>query len=629
MAEKILNTRIQLKYDNFEDWRNGPFNGDDSSKWLKPGEIAIVTLAPNKETEPDNQAYQHPLLFKVGTGNHSFDELPWASALAADVYGWAKQSENDFVDNFLALKMTDGTTMKSKLEAAFITETELFAALGDFGTVVGKQIGDLSGLETEAKDLVSAINEVLNAVEVGGTGSVVTVKKAETATEGSVATYTVQQGGKDVEEKIEIPEMVYDAENAHVVQIQDEEAEVVIGLGIEDTTITPRTTLVVTPTGLNAAKEELIGELETNTKNSDTIIGAKLYTDAAKAELIGDAKKDTEDSETITGAKMYTDAAITAAKAELIGDANDDKDANTICGAKELADGLYKAVLGTTADEAGAATVHGALNAAAAVLGKTTDAANDATVYGALKAAADAQADIDAFLANADTTQDAIDTLKEIQDFLNSDDGTVQTLIDKVDANEEAIADIVDGTTKVKSAEHADTASTLDTAGITQVQGIKVNNAANADSATNADNATNAGHANTADTAGHANTADTATNAGHATTADDATRATTASGLDAVGIAQVEGIKVNNATNADTATNADNAAKLEGKTASDFATAAQGAKADSALQEITTTADGGLKITPDENDPTKIQIDIDTDVVFVFNCGNAFGFNDK
>lgn len=92
MANKILNTRIQLKYDTLTNWQSGPFNGTDNTKWLKAGELAIVTLVPNKETAPTSKADQHPLLFKVGTGSHKFDDLPWASALSADVYDWAKQS---------------------------------------------------------------------------------------------------------------------------------------------------------------------------------------------------------------------------------------------------------------------------------------------------------------------------------------------------------------------------------------------------------------------------------------------------------------------------------------------------------------------------------------------------------
>ena len=48
-----------------------------------------------------------------------------------------------------------------------------------------------------------------------------------------------------------------------------------------------------------------------------------------------------------------------------------------------------------------------------------------------------------------------------------------------------------------------------------------------------------------------------------------------------------------------------------------YATAAQGVKADNALSSITTTSNKGLKITGNN------KIDIDTDVVFVFTCGNA------
>lgn len=48
-----------------------------------------------------------------------------------------------------------------------------------------------------------------------------------------------------------------------------------------------------------------------------------------------------------------------------------------------------------------------------------------------------------------------------------------------------------------------------------------------------------------------------------------------------------------------------------------YATAAQGAKANTALQAITTTANGGLKVT-DNN-----QIDIDDAITFVFDCGTA------
>lgn len=81
MAEKILKTRIQLRYDTLTNWTtNDPV--------LKAGEIAIATItmaAPAKKELP-------PVMFKVGDGTSKFSELDWASALAADVYSWAKGS---------------------------------------------------------------------------------------------------------------------------------------------------------------------------------------------------------------------------------------------------------------------------------------------------------------------------------------------------------------------------------------------------------------------------------------------------------------------------------------------------------------------------------------------------------
>lgn len=81
MAEKILKTRIQLRYDTLTNWTtNNPV--------LKAGEIAIATIptaAPANKQLP-------PVMFKVGDGTSKFTELDWASALAADVYNWAKTS---------------------------------------------------------------------------------------------------------------------------------------------------------------------------------------------------------------------------------------------------------------------------------------------------------------------------------------------------------------------------------------------------------------------------------------------------------------------------------------------------------------------------------------------------------
>lgn len=84
MANEIY-TRIQLKYDSYANWTsiNPP---------LLPGEIAIAKLVDDLAAPLDTNK-NAPVLFKVGPGN--FNDLPWASALAADVYNWAKLAGNN------------------------------------------------------------------------------------------------------------------------------------------------------------------------------------------------------------------------------------------------------------------------------------------------------------------------------------------------------------------------------------------------------------------------------------------------------------------------------------------------------------------------------------------------------
>lgn len=99
MAEqKVINTRIQLKYDSYKNWV-------EKNPTLLQGEIAIAYLPPRPEgehTNPAPSAIASATLIKVGPGQ--FNALPWASALAADVYAWAKQ------ENLPIIRATDDGT---------------------------------------------------------------------------------------------------------------------------------------------------------------------------------------------------------------------------------------------------------------------------------------------------------------------------------------------------------------------------------------------------------------------------------------------------------------------------------------------------------------------------------------
>lgn len=84
MAEKILNTRILLKYDSYENWlTNNPV--------LKKGELAIAYLDQEHATEATNFQNIPNVVMKVGDGTSHYKALKFVSGLAADVYSWAKQ----------------------------------------------------------------------------------------------------------------------------------------------------------------------------------------------------------------------------------------------------------------------------------------------------------------------------------------------------------------------------------------------------------------------------------------------------------------------------------------------------------------------------------------------------------
>ena len=85
MANKTFKTRILLKYDSYTNWTtNNPV--------LKAGEVAIATIVSGN-TQQVNSVTAPQTLMKVGDGVSAYNSLPFVSALAADVYDWAKAAE--------------------------------------------------------------------------------------------------------------------------------------------------------------------------------------------------------------------------------------------------------------------------------------------------------------------------------------------------------------------------------------------------------------------------------------------------------------------------------------------------------------------------------------------------------
>jgi len=110
MAEKILNTRIQLKYDTLANWMS-------SSLVLKQGEIAIAQIP----TEASNSGLTPPAIgFKVGDGSKTFAQLGWIQAIAGDVQAWAKAATKpSYNSTEIAAELVtgDGKTVESRMVA--------------------------------------------------------------------------------------------------------------------------------------------------------------------------------------------------------------------------------------------------------------------------------------------------------------------------------------------------------------------------------------------------------------------------------------------------------------------------------------------------------------------------------
>lgn len=91
MADKTVNTKIQLRYDTLTNWDDVSTAGKGGNYVPKAGEMCIVQV---NDSVADAAS---PILFKVGDGKTSFSKLEYGSAKASDVYSWAKKSESEFV----------------------------------------------------------------------------------------------------------------------------------------------------------------------------------------------------------------------------------------------------------------------------------------------------------------------------------------------------------------------------------------------------------------------------------------------------------------------------------------------------------------------------------------------------
>lgn len=174
MATKTINTRIKNKIDSYQNWV-------DSSTILLDGEIAVVRIETGEsyinpvtgQSEPVSE-----LLMKVGNGTAEFGQLPWLSAKASDVYGWAKTQTAESV----TVKDNRATGAQTKTLSAW------FGDLAATDTAYGSRIAALESRTNGHTDaqINNLINTAINKLD-GTTSGSGTIVKAVTQTDGKVA----------------------------------------------------------------------------------------------------------------------------------------------------------------------------------------------------------------------------------------------------------------------------------------------------------------------------------------------------------------------------------------------------------------------------------------------------------
>lgn len=590
--EKILNTRLQMKYDSYANWTSTTLGDGKGAKFvLKAGEIGVCYLPADYSEIQVSGTTPPQILMKVGDGTSTFAQLPWISAKAADVYAWAKQASLPVTQvgtgNVVSSIAWDEATKGLKFTTASVATSEGLEQLTN-------RVQTIENTYATDAELAAAIEVINGAIAL----------KAD-------KTYVDEELGK----KVNVSDFnTFKSENTSAIGTAKSEA--IAAAKTE------------TETQVNALRD---GAVKNNAdaiaaiKDHDSVDSfADVMTEMAKYQIAGDYATKAE-------AQGYADAKDAAiAEAKKAG-----TDANAALEAYKTSN---NAAVALKADQTALDAVSAVANAAA------TQVALQAEIERAM-AAEKANADAITLLTEG-VDQNKVDGVKDLIDYVETHGPEVTKMKEDIAANTKAISDeatradteekrlvgligtnaeniqknanaiaalnVADG--KVANAAKADVASSLDDAAVAQVKEIVVNKAADAN--------TLGGHsASYFATAEQGAKADTAVQPAALNNYYTKSQAD-AEFMDATETGNAIDAKINALNLATTyePIGAETRAKayVDGL-AGNYATAAQGAKADSALQSI--EAGTGLKVSAKANN--KQTIDIDETVVFVFNCGSS------
>ena len=490
---KTLQTRLQLKYDSYTNWTDESKEGQGANLVLLKGEIGICEI-PSGNTAATTAP---TVLFKIGDGTKAFKDLKWASALAADVYAWAKA--DDVVLEGKSIKFVKGSgedrVVIKEVAIPYVTEAEVKAITDPLASRIAAVEAAL-GADDGSADSFSAR---MTAIE----GAVETLTGADTV-DGSVAKALKDAKAYTDEREVEIKKYADQAEadalseakkytDAREVEITkttdalaakdtelagliggntdaigdvaDDLAQELLDRAAGDKAITDSIGTVAEGKTVVKMIEDAQAAAEANAK-TETEKQVKALADGAVATNAADIDKLEEAIAALNG-EEGTLAGINAAIEEVAGDLE------TAVGELEKADQAIIDKIGDVGEGTVAVAVADAKKAGTDAQGQVTALANGAVAQNtsdiadlkaefdeggrvtALETASDDHEGrivaMEAFFEGAasdegegENLKNALDTLKEIQDFATGEGTAAAEMLDAIDANAKAIKAVED-----------------------------------------------------------------------------------------------------------------------------------------------------------------------------------------
>lgn len=282
MANTTFNTRISLKFDNYNNWHtNNPV--------LLKGEMAIVEVPASTGQVPNEPAY----LLKVGDGTKNFDDLSWISGTAADVYSWAKAatkpqyqaSEIQGLDAYISGKVQDTNTKYQIVK------------VGDYGVKLQyKELNEGSWTDQDDIEFTIPTYSLLEG-ETNGT-----VKFGITGSEAEVKVHGLQSGAYT------------DIATLALAEVSCGNTEV-IGTIKQENGIVTATKKTLTANDIPSIPTSKITNLDTTLAGKQDALTFNTPYDASSNK----AATMTDVNNAKSEANSYTDGQVSAAKTELIG----------------------------------------------------------------------------------------------------------------------------------------------------------------------------------------------------------------------------------------------------------------------------------------------------------------------